>query len=62
MEGYELKFNVYANSQEEADAATRAIKTFITEMASRGIAVTAPKLTSAIEKWRNNIFVVNYFK
>ena len=62
MQGFEVKFNVYAETQEEADATAKAIKTFITEMAGRGIAVTATKLTTAVERWRNNVFVVNYFK
>ena len=62
MQGFEIKFNVYAETKSEADTATQAIKTFVTEMASRGIAVTANKLTSAVERWRNNVFVINYFK
>ena len=62
MQGYEVKFNVYAETQEEADATSQAVKTFITEMARRGVAVTATKLTSAVGKWGNNVFVVNYFK
>lgn len=62
MQGFEVKFNVYAETQDEADATAKAIKAFITEMASRGIAVTAARLTTAVERWRNNIFVINYFK
>jgi len=62
MQGFEVKFNVYAETENEANATTKAIKTFISEMASRGIAVTANKLTSAVERWRNNVFVINYFK
>ena len=62
MGGYEIKFNVYANSQEEADRASDAIKAFITEKASAGIAVTANRLTDAITKYKNNYFVTTYFK
>lgn len=62
MQGFEVKFNVYAETADEANAASQAIKTFISEMASRGIAVTATKLTTAIERWKNNVFVTNYFK
>ena len=62
MQGFELRFNVYAETQEEADAATQAIKGFISDMARNGVAVTANKLTSAIAKWKNNVFVTNYFK
>ena len=62
MNGFEVKFNVYAQTQDEADAATQAIKTFITKMAGRGVAVTATKLTNAVERWGNSVFVINYFK
>lgn len=62
MQGYEVKFNVYADSQEQADDAARAIKDFIGESARQGIAVTADRLTSAVKKWGSNPFVRNYFK
>ena len=66
MQGYEVKFNVYANSQAEADALTRAVKEFISDHARQGVAVTATKLTTAIRRFcespitRNR--VTNYFR
>jgi len=62
MNGYELKFNVYANSQEEADLATKTIIEFIGNNAAKGIPVTARKIAEAVERWKNNYFVTNYFK
>ena len=62
MNGFEIKFNVYANSQEEADKATDAIKAFIGAKANQGIAVTADKITAAVNKYKDNYFVTNYFK
>ena len=62
MSGYEVKFNVYANTQDEADAASAAVKAFISSRAQRGIAVTADKLTAAVNRWQNNPFVINYFR
>ena len=62
MQGFEIRFNIYANSQGEADAASRAIKSFIGEMAQKGIAVTATKVNEAVTRWKNNVFVTNYFK
>ena len=62
MQGYEIKFNVYANSQEEADADTSEVKAFISDMAQKGIAVTAGKIATAVARWKNNVFVTNYFK
>ncbi len=65
MKGYEVKFNIYANSQEEADMATQAIKAFISEHAKQGRAVTATKVANAIGNWKNNVLVrnriINYF-
>ena len=62
MGGYEVRFNVYAESQAEADAASAAIKAFISAKARTGVAVTATKLTQAVEKWKDNYFVNQYFK
>ena len=62
MNGYEVKFNVYANSQEEANLASQMIKSFITEKAKQGIAVTADRLVSAINRYKDNYFVTNFFK
>ena len=62
MQGYEVKFNVYADSQEEADRASAIIKQFITEQAQLGVAVTANRIAEAVEKWKGNYFVTNYFK
>lgn len=62
MQGFEIKFNVYAETKEEADAASQTLKQFISKMAQNGIAVTANKLSDAVRKWQDNYFVINYFK
>lgn len=66
MGGYEVKFNIYAESQAEADAVSRAIIDFISVNAQRGIAVTASKVTEAIGRWGDNPFIkskiTSYFK
>ena len=62
MKGYPIKFNVYAETQAEADKAAEAIKSFISVQARKGIAVTAEKLAAAVEKWKDNYFVISYFK
>ena len=62
MRGYEVRFNVYADSQEEADRAAEAIKGFISDKARLGIAVTAERLAAAVTKYKDNYFVTNYFK
>lgn len=62
MKGFPVTFNVYADTSEEAETASRAIKDFINAKARIGVAVTADKLTKAIEKWRDSIIVTNYFR
>lgn len=62
MQGYEIKFNVYAESPVEAEMASARIKAFIGEMARDGIAVTANKLSEAVTKWKGSYFVKQYFK
>lgn len=62
MQGYPVSFNIYANSPEEAETASKAIKDFIDAKARIGVAVTAAKLTEAVDKWRDNIFVTNFFR
>lgn len=65
MQGFEVKFNIYANSQEEANEVSQNIKDFIAENAKNQIAITANKVSKAIKNWKSNIFVknhiINYF-
>jgi hypothetical protein len=62
MQGYEVRFNVYADSQEEAAQASQAIKEFISRMASKGIPVTGRRIADAAQRWKDNVFVENYFR
>lgn len=59
MNGYEIKFNIYADSPEEVEAARLAIVSFINQHAQHGRAVTARKLTEAVSRWDKNPFVRN---
>ena len=66
MKGFEIRFNIYAENQEEVDALRQSIVNFINLHAKEGRAVTANKLSQAINSWDSNIFVrnkiINYFK
>ena len=62
MQGFQISFSVYANSQGEADSASNAIRSFINEQAKQGRAVTARKIADAINKYKDNFFVNAYFK
>lgn len=66
MQGYEVRFNIYAESQAEADAVSQAFKDIISENARQGVAVTAAKVTEAVRRWGGNTFlrsrITNYFR
>lgn len=62
MKGFEIKFNVYAESQDEADRASTALRAFVDEQASKGVAVTATRIAEAVERWKGNYFVSSFFK
>ena len=59
MKGYEIKFCIYADSEQEADDARQAIVSFISEHAHAGRAVTGRKIVDAINRWKDNIIVRN---
>lgn len=66
MSGFEIRFNIYAETQAEADAARQAIINFIAEHAKQGRAVTGKKIVNALSRWKDNILVrnkiIDYFK
>ena len=59
MKGYEIKFHIYADSEEEAVRAERAIKMFINQHAQAGRAVTGQKIADALPRWESNTIVRN---
>lgn len=56
-----VEFKVWGNAQ-EGEELRQTICGFINAYGQMGIKVTAPKLTEAIRKWGNNIFVKQYFR
>ena len=66
MKGYEIRFNIYAESEQEVEMARRAIVEFISDNAQQGRAVTAKKIADIIPQWKGNSLIyqriVNYFK
>ena len=65
MQGYEIKFNIYAESAEEATVARNAIVGFIDALAKQGRAVTGCKVAEVAAQWDKNPFVkskiIEYF-
>ena len=62
MKGYEIRFRVFAETQEEADRTSAALRSFVDGKARLGIAVTADKIFRAIERWKDSYMVNNYLK
>ena len=66
LQGYEIKFNIYAESEEEATVAKNAIVEFISAHARQGRAVTGKKIAEAVSKWDKNPFIkskiIDFFK
>ena len=66
MQGYEVRFNIYAENQAEADAVSQAFKDFISANARIGVAITASKVTKAVQRWGGNPFIrgriTDYFR
>ena len=59
LQGYEIRFNIYANSQDEVDKAREALVGFINQNARCGRAVTALKIAEAVSRWDENPIVMN---
>lgn len=57
MQGFEIKFNIYANSEAEVEQARRAIVAFINENAEQGRAISAAKIAEIIPQWKNNALI-----
>lgn len=55
----EIKFNVWADNEQEGEELKKAICEFIEWHGQRGRKVSAPRLTEAIKRWQDNILVRN---
>lgn len=66
MQVSKITFNVWAESEAEAEELSRSIGAFIDEQGQQGRRVTAKKLTEAIGRWKENHLVrntiINYFR
>ena len=66
LKGFPIHFNIYAESEQEAEECRSAIIAFIGLHASQCRAVTAKKVTQAVRDWDKNPIVknriINYFK
>lgn len=61
MKPHRVTFYVYAETQDEVLELQRQMYEFVNGQYKEGRLVTAPKLTEALKKFKNNMFVKNYF-
>lgn len=60
MQAFQIApFNVWAESQHEADEMRKALIDFIDEHGKQGRFVTAAKVTHAVRHWKDNAIVRN---
>ncbi len=59
---YKLNMYVYAETQEEVNKLEQALKDFVNTQREKGVAITAVKLSSLIDKWGGNIMITNFLR
>ena len=62
MEGFPITFKIYANDAQEVEVLRFVITEFIRKHAEEGRAVSAKKLTEAIQNCENNPIIRNRVK
>ena len=62
MKGFNVSFNIYAESQEQADMVSKVLGDFVNDYAANGIAVSAPKILALPELLKSNSFIDNKIK
>lgn len=59
MNGFPITFNIYANNEQEVEVARFVITEFIRRHAEEGRAVSATKITEALQNCENNPMIRN---
>ena len=63
---FPITVNIYAEDEQEAQGAQKALGQFINDMGHLGIAVTGRKIAEVVPRWDKNDFIksriINYFK
>ena len=57
-----ITFHVYAETDEEAKALQDALYDFVISQYSKGVLVTAARLTDALKRYGKNPIITNYLK
>lgn len=63
---FPITVNIYAEDEQEAQMAQKALGQFVNDMGRMGIAVTGRKIAEAVPKWNQNPLVrqkvISHFK
>jgi hypothetical protein len=62
MKPCEVKFYIYAEDEKDVQELQNQLNDFVRDKYNIGVLVTATKLSSALKKFCNNIFVNNYLR
>lgn len=66
MNVYPITVKIYADSEQEAQLAQKALGQFVDDMGAMGIPVTGNKIATAVPQWKQNGFVkskiIEHFK
>lgn len=62
MKPYKVEIYLYAESEQEAQAAAQAAYNFVKKNYEAGVLVTAKKFTEIVNKFGNNPIVRNFIK
>jgi len=57
MNVYPITIKIYADSEQEAQQAQKALGQFVNDMGAMGIPVTGNKIATAVPLWNQNEFV-----
>jgi hypothetical protein len=58
----QISFYIYCDNESDANELAQALHDFVDDKRKIGIAVTAKKLTNALNKFKDNFFVNNFLK
>ena len=62
LQPYKIHLFVYAESDSEALALEQALKRFVNEQRERGVAVTARKLNTLLDRYGSNPLITNFLR
>ena len=62
MAPHKIEFYIYAENEDEVKEVQKAANNFVSSCYQQGAIVSAKKLTSALIKFKDNIFVRNFLR